>query len=139
VETGVAPHVNQIELSPLIPRERARAFHAERGIAVQSWSPLGLGAHRKMTIDSGVSDLRSVLDDPVVLAASERHGRTPAQVVLRWHIELGVTPIPKSTTPKRLAENIDVFDFKLDTEEVAAIGAIDPGEHRPTDSDRFGH
>jgi 2,5-diketo-D-gluconate reductase A len=92
-----------------------------------------------MTIDSGVSDLRSVLDDPVIIAASEHHGRTPAQVVLRWHVELGVIPIPKSTTPNRLAENIDVFDFKLSSEEVAAIGRIDPGEHRPTDSDRFGH
>jgi 2,5-diketo-D-gluconate reductase A len=137
--TGVAPEVNQIELSPLIPQEQSRAFHAEHGIALQSWSPLGLGAHQQMSIEAGVKTLRNVLDDPVVVDLARHYGRTPAQIVLRWHVELGVIPIPKSAKPERLAQNLDIFDFALQPADVAAIRTIDPGDHRPTDSDAFGH
>jgi 2,5-diketo-D-gluconate reductase A len=137
-ETGVAPAVNQIELSPLIPQEHARAFHAAHGIAVQSWSPLGLGAHRQMTLESGVAMPRNVLENPVITDLARRYGRTPAQIVLRWHVELGAVPIPKSATPARLAENLDIFDFALAPPDIAAIATIDPGDHRPTDSDAFG-
>jgi len=137
-ETGETPEVNQIELNPLVTRDDMRAHHAEHGIPIQSWSPLGLGAHRMVAIDAGVSELRGVLDDPAVLEIARRRGRTPAQVVLRWHLELGLTPIPKSATPERIAANIDIFDFTLTPEEVAAISAIDPGEHRVTDADTFG-
>ncbi len=138
-ETGVAPEVNQIELNPLVPQEDARAFLAESAISVQSWSPLGLGAHRMGAIEKGVSELRSVLEDPAVVAIAQRHDRTPAQVVLRWHIELGAAPIPKSVHPDRMAANLDVFDFALEPAEVAAISGIDRGAHVGTDSDLFGH
>ena len=82
---------------------------------------------------------REVLADPAVVEVAQAHGRTPAQVVLRWHLELGATPIPKTTSPKRMAENLDVFDFTLTPAEVAAISAVDAGEHRMTDADEFGH
>lgn len=138
-ETGVTPEVNQIELNPLVPQEDARAFHAQSAISVQSWSPLGLGAHRMAAVEAGVSTLRSVLDDPAVVEIAQPHERTPAQVVLRWHIELGATPIPKSANPERMAANIDVFDFALEPAEIAAISAIDHGDHVGADSDLIGH
>lgn len=137
-ETGVAPEVNQIELSPLIPQVQPRGFHAEHGIATQSWSPLGLGAHRMNTVRRGVAT-RDLLEDPLIVDLAQRHARTPAQIVLRWHVELGLAPIPKSTMPDRLAQNIDIFDFSLDRSETAAIAGIDVGEHIPTDADTVGH
>jgi 2,5-diketo-D-gluconate reductase A len=124
--TGAVPDVNQIQLSPTVTREAARAYHAEHGIVTESWSPLGGG---------GAGELRK----PVIAELAARHGRTPAQIVLRWHIELGLVAIPRSATPERIRQNIDIFDFSLSPEEVAAISALDEGEEAATDSDRFGH
>jgi 2,5-diketo-D-gluconate reductase A len=123
--TGVVPDVNQIELNPRVTREGVRAFHAERGIVTESWSPLGKGG--------------DLLADPAITAIAGRRGRTPAQVVLRWHIELGLVPVPKSSSPERLAQNLAVFDLSLTPEEVAAISALDRGESAAQDSDRYGH
>jgi diketogulonate reductase-like aldo/keto reductase len=107
-ETGVLPSVNQIELHPLFPQDELRAFHEDKGIVTESWSPLGRG-----------SDL---LDDPAVAGAAEAHGVTPGQVILRWHLQLGALPIPKSGDPERQRANLDVFGFELSESETAAIG-----------------
>ncbi|MFJ3496718.1 aldo/keto reductase [Streptomyces sp. NPDC086091] len=107
-ETGVLPSVNQIELHPLFPQEALRAFHAAKGIVTESWSPLGRGS--------------DVLSDPAVVAAAEAHGVTPAQAVLRWHVQLGAVPVPKSADPVRQRANLEVFGFELDAKEMAAIG-----------------
>jgi 2,5-diketo-D-gluconate reductase A len=123
--TGVVPDVNQIELNPRVTRQSVRAFHAEHGIVTESWSPIGKG-----------SDL---LAEPAITAVAARHGRTPAQVVLRWHIELGLVPVPKSSNRERLAQNLAVFDFSLTPEEVGAISALDRGESAAEDSDSYGH
>ncbi|GAA3082764.1 aldo/keto reductase [Streptomyces roseofulvus] len=112
-ETSVVPAVNQIELHPQLAQAESRAVHAELGIATEAWSPLGQG--------------RGLLDVPALVAIARKHGRTPAQVVLRWHLQLGNVVIPKSVTPSRIRENIEVFDFELDAEDVAAIGALDEG------------
>lgn len=109
-ETSVVPAVNQIELHPHLQQHAAREFHAERGIATEAWSPLGSG--------------KGLLEVPAIVAIARKHNRTPAQVVLRWHLQLGNVVIPKSVTPSRIAENIDVFDFTLDTEDLAAISAL---------------
>ncbi|PAZ15160.1 aldo/keto reductase [Streptomyces sp. SA15] len=106
-ETGVLPAVNQIELHPFFPQDQLRAFHAGKGILTESWSPLGRGT--------------SLLDDPVVGTVAEAHGVTPGQVVLRWHIQLGALPIPKSGDPERQRENLDVFGFELGPEQMTAI------------------
>ena len=109
-ETGVAPVVNQIEMHPLFPQEQMRAVHAELGIRTEAWSPMG--------------KRQGQYDAPPVVAAAQRLGVTPGQVILRWHVELGSIPIPKSATPSRQAENLDVFGFALTAEEVAAITAL---------------
>ncbi|MGW7254431.1 aldo/keto reductase [Streptomyces sp. NPDC054834] len=109
-ETSVVPAVNQIELHPHLQQHEAREYHAEHGIAVEAWSPLGSG--------------KGLLEVPAVVAIAQKHNRTPAQVVLRWHLQLGNIVIPKSVTPSRIRENIDVFDFSLDTEDLAAISAL---------------
>ncbi|MFJ9008387.1 aldo/keto reductase [Streptomyces canus] len=106
-ETGVLPSVNQIELHPLFPQDELRGFHADKGIVTESWSPLGRG-----------SDL---LDDPAVAGVAEAHGVTPGQVILRWHIQLGALPIPKSGDPERQRTNLDVFGFELSEAQMAAI------------------
>ncbi|MGC9544324.1 aldo/keto reductase [Streptomyces sp. UG1] len=106
-ETGVLPSVNQIELHPLFPQDELRAFHSGKGIVTESWSPLGRG-----------SDL---LDDPVVKGVAEALEVTPGQVVLRWHIQLGALPIPKSGNRERQRENLDVFGFTLDATQMAAV------------------
>jgi 2,5-diketo-D-gluconate reductase A len=124
-ETGVVPDVNQIELDPTLTRAAARARHAEHGIVTQSWSPIGAGS--------------TLLSNPVVVAIAERYGRTPAQIVLRWHMELGLAAVPKSVNPERMATNIDIFNFELTAEEVAELSALDRGEEAATDSDRVGH
>lgn len=124
--TGVVPDVNQIQLSPLTTRDEARAYHAEHRIVTQSWSPIG----------GQGADVRS---HPTVLGLAERHGRTPAQVVLRWHLDLGLTTMPKSSDPERLRQNLDIFDFSLSEAEVAALSALDRGESAAADSDEFGH
>ncbi|KOT95412.1 oxidoreductase [Streptomyces sp. NRRL F-4711] len=109
-ETSVIPAVNQIELHPHLQQHAAREVHAEKGIATEAWSPLGSG--------------KGILDIPAIVAIAQKHGRTPAQVVLRWHLQLGNVVIPKSVTPSRIKENIDVFGFSLDTEDLAAISAL---------------
>ncbi|WP_309059719.1 aldo/keto reductase [Streptomyces sp.] len=109
-ETSVVPAVNQIELHPHLQQHAAREYHAEQGIATEAWSPLGQG--------------KGLLEVPAIVAIARKHGRTPAQVVLRWHIQLGNVVIPKSATPSRIKENIDVFDFSLDAEDLAAISAL---------------
>ncbi|MFD6415247.1 aldo/keto reductase [Streptomyces sp. NPDC060194] len=110
-ETSVVPVLNQIELHPQLQQEESRAYHAAHGIATEAWSPLGSG--------------KGLLDVPALVAVARKHGKTPAQVVLRWHLQLGNVVIPKSVTPSRIAENIDVFDFELDPEDLAAITALD--------------
>ncbi|WP_246059468.1 aldo/keto reductase [Herbidospora galbida] len=125
-ETGVVPDVNQIQLSPAVTRDEARAYHQAHGIVTESWSPLGgQGA--------------DVLGQPVIAAIAEEIGRSPAQVILRWNVELGLVAIPKSSNPDRMRENLAVFDFALTPEQVAAISALDQGESAAVDSDAFGH
>ena len=109
-ETGVSPVVNQIELHPLFPQEQMRSVHAELGIRTEAWSPMG--------------KRQGQYDAEPVRAAAARHGVTPGQVILRWHVELGSIPIPKSANPSRQAENLDVFGFELTADEVAAITAL---------------
>jgi 2,5-diketo-D-gluconate reductase A len=124
-ETGVAPHVNQIELNPHVARADERSYHRAHGIVTESWSPIGQGG--------------DLLDEPVIGDIAAAHGKTPAQVVLRWHVQLGLVPIPKTSRPERLAENIDVFGFDLADEEMERIAALDGHGDEATDSDRFGH
>jgi diketogulonate reductase-like aldo/keto reductase len=112
-ETGTVPSVNQIELHPRLQQGPARAFHAEHGIATEAWSPLGQG--------------KDLLSDPTLTAVAEKHGRTVAQVVLRWHLQTGNVVIPKSVTPSRIEENFDVFSFELDAGDLAAVAALDSG------------
>ncbi|WTJ88145.1 aldo/keto reductase [Streptomyces sp. NBC_01538] len=118
-ETSVIPAVNQIELHPHLQQHAAREYHAEQGIATEAWSPLGSG--------------KGLLEVPAIVAIAQKHGRTPAQIVLRWHLQLGNVVIPKSVTPSRIKENIEVFDFSLDTEDLAAISALN--EDRRTGPD----
>ena len=125
-ETSVVPDVNQIQLNPAISRTEARVYHAASGIVTESWSPIGgQGAE--------------VLTEPMVVRIAEETGRTPAQVALRWHVELGLVAVPKSSDPDRLRQNIDVFDFRLTDEQMAALSTLDRGEMAATDSDAFGH
>lgn len=125
-ETGVVPDVNQIQLNPGVVRAAPRTFHAEHGIVTQSWSPLG---------GEGVD----VLQRQAIVDLAERYGKTPAQIVLRWHMELGLTAVPKSSDAERLAQNLDIFDFALTGEDVDAISGLDQGEDAAVDSDAFGH
>ncbi len=106
-ETGVLPSVNQIELHPYFPQDELRAFHADKGILTESWSPLGRGT--------------DLLDEPAVRGVAESLGVTPGQVVLRWHTQLGALPIPKSASPERQRENLDVFGFTLDDAQMRAV------------------
>ncbi|MEU0430134.1 aldo/keto reductase [Streptomyces sp. NPDC006290] len=106
-ETGVLPSVNQIELHPYFPQDELRAFHADKGIVTESWSPLGRGS--------------SLLDDPELGKIAEAHDVTPGQVVLRWHTQLGAVPIPKSADPVRQRENLDIFGFELTPAEMTAV------------------
>ena len=122
--TGHVPDVNQINLNPYATRDAAVAFHTAHGIVSQAWSPIQPAA---------------MLTDPVITGIAAGHGRTPAQVVLRWHLQLGSVPIPKSGDPARQRENLAVFDFELSADEVAAINELDKGEAQVTDSDSFGH
>jgi 2,5-diketo-D-gluconate reductase A len=125
-ETGIVPDVNQIQLSPLVSRAASRAFHEERGIVTESWSPLGGGG-------------ADVLSQPLVADLADTYGRTPAQIALRWHVQLGLVTIPKSSDPERLRQNLDVFDFALEQADMDALSALDQGEDAAVDSDRFGH
>ena len=123
--TGVAPHVNQVQLDPRIGRADQRSYHQAHGIGTESWSPIGAGG--------------DLLADATIGDVARAHGKTPAQIVLRWHIQLGLVPIPKTSKPERLAENIDVFDFELSSAEMGRIGALDRHGEGAVDSDRFGH
>ena len=121
-ETDVIPAVNQIEAHPYLTQDDVRAFCAQHQIAVEAWSPLGQG---------------SVLDDPVVGRIAERTGKTPAQVVLRWHIQRGDIVFPKSVTPDRIRENIDIFDFELSGADVNDISLLNKNERTGPDPDKF--
>jgi diketogulonate reductase-like aldo/keto reductase len=118
----VVPAVNQIEVHPYFAQKDVQALDAEHGILTQAWSPIG-----------GITFYRdgqhgSTLQDPVIGGIATAHDKSPAQVMLRWHLQQGRSVIPKSTKPQRIAENIDVFDFDLSTEELAAIDALDTGQ-----------
>jgi diketogulonate reductase-like aldo/keto reductase len=124
-ETGELPAVNQVELHPYFPQQKLRAFHEQHGILTQAWSPLGKNS--------------PVLSEPVVTAAAAAHGVTPAQVVLRWHVQLGSVPLPKSRTQQRQRENIGVFGFELSAHEIAAITALGRPDGRLFDGDPNRH
>ncbi|MFE6985655.1 MULTISPECIES: aldo/keto reductase [Streptomyces] len=122
-ETSVVPAVNQIELHPQFQQAESRAFHADHGIATEAWSPLGQG--------------KGLLEVPTVVAIAQKHGRTPAQAVLRWHLQTGNIVIPKSVTPSRIKENLDVFGFELDADDLAAFAALDEGRRLGPDPAEF--
>jgi diketogulonate reductase-like aldo/keto reductase len=118
----VVPAVNQIEVHPYFAQREVQALDAEHGILTQAWSPIG-----------GITFYRdgqhsSTLEDPVIGDIAKAYGKTPAQVMLRWHLQQGRSAIPKSTNPQRIAENIDVFDFELSTDELSAIDSLDTGK-----------
>jgi 2,5-diketo-D-gluconate reductase A len=114
-ETGVKPAINQIEIHPRFQQRALRDFLAEEKIPAESWSPLGKG---------------TLLGDPVIAAIAARHGRSPAQIIIRWHVENGLVVIPKSVTPARIVENLDVFSFRLDDADMAAIAKLDTPDGR---------
>ncbi len=124
-EATIRPAVNQIQLCPRITRPEQRTYNAAQGIVTIAWGPLGPGT--------------DLLNHPALAALAAKYDKTPAQIVLRWHIELGIVAIPKSANPIRLAQNIDIFDFALTNEEVAAISALDTGADPGVDSDTTGH
>jgi 2,5-diketo-D-gluconate reductase A len=121
-ETGTLPTVNQVELHPRFHQTELRVWHDEHGVATEAWSPLGQGA---------------LLGEQPVVEIAERHGKTPAQAILRWHLQLGNIVIPKSVTPERIRENLEVFDFELDEGEMASIGTIDTGKRFGPDPATF--
>jgi 2,5-diketo-D-gluconate reductase A len=122
-ETDVVPTVNQIELHPQFPQDELREFHAEHGILTESWGPLGQG--------------KGLLEDPNIVEVARRKDRTPAQVVLRWHVQLGCIVIPKSVNPDRIQENIDLFDFELDDADMADISKVRTGQRLGGDPNTF--
>jgi 2,5-diketo-D-gluconate reductase A len=125
-ETGEAPAINQIQLSPAIPRVEQRRYHDEHGILTESYSPLGGAA-------------RDLLAEPLLGRLADKYGRTPGQIVLRWHVQNGLVAIPKSRDPQRLAQNLNVFDFALDADDLAAMANLDEGPGAGNDSDSEGH
>ncbi len=124
-ETTVRPVTNQIQLSPRITRMDHVDYDRAHDIVTVSWSPLGQG--------------KDLLNEPVLATIGAKHGKTPAQVVLRWNIELGIATIPRSSNPERLAQNLDIFDFALTADEIATISALDTGAENRADSDVTGH
>lgn len=120
--TGIVPAVNQIELHPLLPQRELREVHAQLGIATEAWSPLGQG---------------SLLTNPTVTAVAESHGKTPAQALIRWHIQLGNIVIPKSVNPQRIESNFDVFDFELSERDMASISSLEDGSRLGPDPRTF--
>ena len=124
-ETGEAPEVNQVQLSPVWAKAAEREFHAAHGIVTEAWSPLGKGTE--------------LLSHPTVQDIAKTHGRSPGQVVLRWETQQDVVPIPKSTDRGRLEDNLAVFDFDLTDAELAALSALDGTAKPAADSDRAGH
>lgn len=124
-EAGVIPDLNQIQVDPRHVREASRQANNRLGVVTESWSPLGR--------DGGL------LEDTVVTALAAKYGKTPGQIVLRWHVQQGLVPIPKASSPAHLAENLAVFDFALEETEIADLSALDTGEAGILDSDSFGH
>jgi 2,5-diketo-D-gluconate reductase A len=114
-ETGITPVLNQIEIHPRFQQKRLRQANTDRGIRTESWSPLGRGR---------------LLTDPVILRIADRHGRTPAQVIIRWHLDSGLIVIPKSVNASRIRDNHDVFGFALDADDLAAIAKLDESSGR---------
>jgi len=123
-QTESVPAVNQVELHPFFTQDALCDFHADHGIATQAWSPLG-GVNVYSLADPKAAN--NPLEHPIVAEISARYGKTPAQVVLRWHLDQGRSAIPKSVQPHRIAENISIFDFALTQNEIAAIDALDTG------------
>jgi diketogulonate reductase-like aldo/keto reductase len=119
-ETTVVPAVNQIEVHPYFQQAAVQRLHAERGILTQAWSPIG-------GITSYRGGEKRTFDDPTLLEIARQYGKSAAQVMLRWHVQEGRSAIPKSTKPARIAENFDVFDFELSSDQIAAIDALDTG------------
>lgn len=124
-KTGVAPSVNQIELHPYFNQAEQRAADKKRGILTQAWTPIGKGS--------------ALLEEPAIVAIARQLERSPAQIVLRWHLQLGVLPIPKSATPSRRAENLAVYDFELDDEQMQAISALTRADGRLFNADPATH
>ncbi|MDT7664196.1 MAG: 2,5-diketo-D-gluconate reductase [Pseudonocardiales bacterium] len=122
-ETDTVPAVNQIELHPLLTQTELRKYHAEHGIATEAWSPIAQG---------------EVLGEQTITSLADKYGKSPAQVVLRWHLQVGNIVFPKSVNPDRMRENIDVFDFELADDDVDAIEAMDAGHRTGPDPDTFG-
>ena len=120
--TGVVPVLNQIELHPWSPQSHMRAVDEGLGVATESWSPLASG---------------ELLDDPVLASIAAQHGKSTAQVMIRWHLQLGLIVLPKSVTPHRIAENIDVFDFTLDDDDMQAIAGLESGRRTGPDPDEY--
>ncbi|MCU1437259.1 MAG: aldo/keto reductase [Naasia sp.] len=127
-EADVVPAVNQVELDPRVPRPAQREYAAAHGIVTESYSPLG-----------GASGAASLLADPVLTELAERHSRTPAQIVLRWHVQQGMVALPKSSNPKRMAENLGVFEFELSPADLDRLAPLAGGPDAGNDSDRIGH
>ena len=121
-ETGVIPAINQIELHPWLPQAHMRDIDARLGIKTEAWSPLGSGR---------------LIDDPVIAEVAAKHGKSPAQVMVRWSIQLGNIVLPKSVTPVRIEQNIDVFDFVLDDADMAAIATLESGRRTGPNPDEF--
>lgn len=120
--TGIVPAVNQIELHPLLQQEELREMHAQMGIATEAWSPLGQG---------------SLLSNDTVVSVADAHGKTPAQVLIRWHMQLGNIVIPKSVTPERIVSNFDVFDFELSEQDMASVSTLGDGTRLGPDPRTF--
>ncbi len=127
-ETDVVPAVNQVQLDPRTPRAEQREFHDRHGIVTESWSPLG-----------GGSGVQSFLAHPLLAGLAGRHGRTPAQIVLRWHVQQGIVAIPKSSNRQRMADNLAVFEFELTDEDLSRLATLSEGPDAGVDSDRTGH
>ena len=123
-ETGVVPVLNQIELQPWLPQTHMRAINASLGIATESWSPLASG---------------ELIADPLLAEIGQKHGKSPAQVMIRWHLQLGLIVLPKSVTPARIRENIDVFDFSLDDDDMARIATLESGRRTGPNPDEFNY
>jgi 2,5-diketo-D-gluconate reductase A len=121
-ETGVVPAINQVELHPYFQQTGLRHEHDELGIVTEAWSPLGQGLE---------------LEDPAIVAIAEAHGKTPAQAIIRWHLQLGNVVIPKSVTPERIEENFAVFDFELTADEMERVRELDAGRRIGPDPDTF--
>lgn len=122
-ETDTVPAINQIELHPRLTQQDLRRYHREHGIVTEAWSPIAQGES---------------LTEPVITSLAEKYGRTPAQIVLRWHIQIGNVVFPKSATPERIRENIDVFDFELSPDDVVSIEELNADRRTGPDPDTFG-